>query len=684
MRVPVNWLKEYVDFDETPAELATKLTMTGLEVEQIETEGVEAVLEIKVTPNRGDCLSIIGTAREVSAITGKPLKMPEISFKEEDLKTSDEISISIKDPDLCPRYTARLLTDIKIVPSPGWMQMRLLEAGMRPINNVVDVTNYVMLEMGQPLHSFDADLIAGKQIIVRRGKEDEKIRTLDGQDRDLGTDILMIADRDKSVAIAGIMGGENSEVTNNSTKILLESAHFDPVGNRHGSKVLGLSTEASYRYERHVDPEITQAALDRVTQLIQKTCSCKAYKSVDVRPEPRKVTEVTLSLAKNNKMLGIPFTAEDVSEKLQRLGFTAEIDGDSIKAGVPSWRPDITLEADLMEEVARLYGYDNLPTTLPVVPLSCGKDSLYSEIGDKVRWILSGLGIDEVMTHSLVNPNSLEIVEGGLKPVVIRTPLNVDHSVLRTSLLPNLLGVAKKNAAAGFEMVRVYEIGSLYGENTEEDTLEEWRELTGLLMGDIEPKGWHASKKPQIVDFFHVKGVVETLLSELGITDWKWEKSDNSMLHPGRAARLVINDEDFGMIGEVHPSLLEKFELPSRAYIFDLQFSKLAEMSTQREYSFTGLAKFPAITRDIAAVFSSEIPYDQIQKTIRTAGGELVEDVRLFDVYEGKGIPEGHRSLAYSVSLRASDRTLTDQEGIDAVEKIKKALTDQYQAGFRG
>jgi phenylalanyl-tRNA synthetase beta chain len=673
MRLPVEWLKEYVDITMSDEELAELLTMSGSEVESRQ----NGVFEVKVTPNRGDTLSILGMAQEVAALTRQSVRGPEPCIHEDSEKHESFVKINIEAPDLCARYAARMVTDICIGPSPEWMQKRLIAAGMRPINNVVDITNYVMLEFGQPLHAFDYDLLSERTIIVRRARQGESIVTLDGVFRQLSPEILVIADAHRPVAVAGIMGGAETEVSERTRQILLESAHFDPLCIRRGSKLLGLTTEASYRFERWVDPSGVVSALDRAVQLMRDLGVGRIVPGVE-DCYPRRYTPVTIQLRPRrcNEVLGTNFEPSLMRDALASLGL--EVRGeDPFEVTVPTRRADLKAEIDLIEEVARIAGYDRIPYELPKDAL-IGKHSDWQLTSDLIRETLARAGLYEAVGHSLTDPALVSHFYTG-QTVRLRNPVSEEFSILRPSLIPTLAAAAQLSARRGTKDVALFEVGKIFLPGSE--GVQEKHSVAALITGTLMGGRWNLKPAPLTADFFLCKGIVEELLDAFNIQNASFEPSSRLGMHPGRTARVCICGEEVGFLGQIHPEVEELLELPGPTYVFELDPDSLSRHSRGRTY--TPLPKFPAITRDIAVVMDENTPSASVRSVILQAGGELVESVELFDLYRGPNLPPGKKSIAFSVVLRSPDTTLTDEQADAVIENIRTALSREVGASFR-
>ena len=714
MRVPLEWLKQYVNVQATAPEVGTKLTMGGLEVEGIEESALGSVLDVYITPNRGDCLSLVGVAREVAALYGLPLNVTEPPASTVGGDIAAQTSVTIEDHELCPRYAARLVRGVKIGPSPAWMQARLEAAGQRAVNNVVDVTNYVMLEMGQPLHAFDLHKLAGEKIIVRRARNGETIKTLDGEDRTLTNNILVIADAEKPVAVAGVMGGADSEVDENTTAILIESAHFAPLSVRRTSRVLKLRTEASYRFERVVDPDGVQRAADRVCELLSDMGQNGVVAGIlDVYPEPVQTRRVALRASRAASLLGMDITPDSATDCLARLAFgvTSGVDSDTLDVQVPTFRPDITLEEDLIEEVGRIYGYENIPETLPIGATTQGGDSADGRLIDNIKRVLAGAGLQEVVTHSLTAPAFFDSPDDAAHRVPVRNALSAEISGLRRSLVPTLLDVAKHNAAYQQTSLALFEVGRAWQMQTNQTTEQtpdktaqialeeangpnpaEYVAVGGLLVGAVEASGWQKHGKGAAVDFYVARGVVEQLASGIGLSGVTFAPFSTEgagalpQFHPGRSANIVLNTgQIIGVVGEIHPLVAETLPFRDRVYVFEISFEEIARAVSQEASRFHALPRFPAVTRDLAPRLPLVVPYYRVEMAlaeIKARELPLLASFRLTDVFEGPPLSEDQKSLTLSFTFRAADRTLTEGEVNEALTRLRHALETECRATF--
>lgn len=636
----------------------------------------ETTVEFEITSNRPDCFSIVGLARESAVTLGTKFKKPEITVKEEGDDAHRYASVEIKDPDLCPRYAARIVKDVKIGPSPKWLRDRLKAAGVRSINNIVDITNYVMLELGQPMHAFDLEKLEDKKIIVRRAVDGEVMKTLDDNERNLDSSMLVIADGKKPVAVAGVMGGANSEVDENTKSILFESANFHGISVRLTAKKLGLRTEASSRFEKGLDVENVITALDRAAQLVEMLGAGTVCKGIiDCYVKKPEVRKLPLNPEKINKFLGTNIDTPYMINLFKNLEFG--VDESTMTLTVPSFRPDVESEADVSEEVARFYDYNNItPTLLSGKEATLGKKTFKQKVEDVIKSTMIACGLSEIYTYSFTSPKVWDKIKlppdsDRRKAVVITNPLGEDYSIMRTTTIPEMLEVISTNYNRRIEEARLFELSTIY--------LPQSLPITELpIEKPILTIGMYGN-----TDFYDLKGIVEELLSSLGITKFEFApKNDCSACHPGRTAELLINGKSAGLIGEIHPEVAENFEAPERTYIGVIHVEQLVNNASFKA-SHKPLPKFPAVTRDIAMLVKDEVLVKQIEDIIKQRSGKILEKYKLFDVYKGKQVPEGMKSVAYSISFRADDRTLTDEEVSKTMAKILDGLKNVLNAQLR-
>ncbi|UTI42015.1 phenylalanine--tRNA ligase subunit beta [Niallia sp. RD1] len=643
----------------------------------------DAVLELGLTPNRADCLSMLGVAYEVAAILGKEVKLPNTEYPTTNEKASDYIQVSVEENEDTPLYTARVIKNIKIAPSPLWMQGKLMAAGIRPHNNVVDITNYILLEYGQPLHAFDYDKIGSKEILVRKAQSEEKITTLDETERTLSADNLLITNGKDGIAVAGVMGGANSEVQADTTTVLLESAYFESKVIRRSSKVIGLRSEASARYEKGIDPNRVRIAADRACQLLHLYAGGEVLEgevAVDTLTAEPKVVSITLE--KINQTLGTTLEATAVTAIFDSLQFTTQVEGNIFTVTVPTRRNDIVIEADLIEEVARLYGYDHLPKTLPIGASTPGALTPYQKKRRMTRRYLESAGLYQAITYSLTNEakvHSFALEKSN--PIKVAMPMSEERALLRQSIVPQLLEVLKYNAARQNESIAVYETGVVFLANGEQELPEEKEHLAGAVTGIWSTHPWQGEKKA--VDFFVVKGVLEGLFQKLGVSEQiTFARAEMEGMHPGRTAEIALNGVAIGFVGQVHPQMQKELDL-KETYCFELDLSKLFGVEVEALH-YTSIPRFPYVTRDIALVVDKQILAGNLQEIIQVAGGELLKDVQVFDLYEGEKMEEGKKSIAFSLTYFDPEQTLTDEIISKAHEKVLAAVKEQAGATLRG
>lgn len=646
----------------------------------------DAVLEFELTPNRADCLSVINVAREIAAISGKPLNLPEIKLPEAEGDIHDLAAVEVRDQDLCPRYTAKMVKDIKIGPSPLWMRHRLAAAGIRSISNIVDISNYVMLEMNQPSHTFDYDTIAGHQIIVRRATEGEKIVTLDDQERDLTTDMLLICDGDKAIGVAGVMGGQNTEITAQTTNILIECAYFYPKSIRLTSRKLGLASEAASRFEKGIDMEAAERASERICQLLCELAGGTLVGgTIDSHADTFEQKKVDLIFDHARATIGVEIADTAMVEMMDSLAFEHEAIDGGIRVTVPYYRTDIEREVDLIEEVARLNGYDKIPATLPSGQMTEGKKNKNQKITDKVKNIMVSMGFDELVTYSFMNKkhyDNLLLPEDDVRrnSVKIMNPFSDEQGVVRTMVLPSMIGIAAKNVSRRNLDLSLFEIASGYYPMEGQKLPEERPMLTALVSGEFS-KGWNGEKAAK--DFYYMKGVLEQLLSALRI-DGMTVSTDHiePFLHPGRGCDILVDGKTIGYLGELHPVVAANYELPQKAVVFELDMKAVVEMA-DKEIVYEAISKFPAIQIDLAFVADKSVAAGDLENAIAAVGGEYLKRIELFDIYEGDRIDADKKSLAYNLVFRAKERTLKAEEVTAVVETIKSDLNENFGVVLR-
>jgi phenylalanyl-tRNA synthetase beta chain len=669
MKVSYNWLKEFVDITETPQQLGTRLTNLGLAVDALESDSSDSVFELDVATNRPDCLSHFGVAREIAAAYGTALKPTKFELHEGEKRACEVFSISIVDSDLCPRYCGRYVAGVRIGPSPQWLRDRLEALGVRSINNVADVTNYVMMELGQPLHAFDADILEGQTIIVRRAELDEKLITLDGIERELNPSELVIADAHRSVALAGVMGGAETEISASTKNVLLESANFDPLSIRKTSRALGLSSEASYRFERGADVEMARYACDRAAALIQAVAGGTVYREViDVYPRPRKLVAVNLRRYRIEAFLGASVPDATVEQILKRLGFKVSNTHEGWNVEVPTHRIDITREEDLLDEIARHYGFDKFPSTLP--DWSGYGSPLATEAAELLlRNQLAALGYSETIPLVFSDASKEQRFRPNVKPVRLLNPMAEDEAILRTSQVPSMLRTIEWNLNRGIRHMQLYELGKIYrhgGEN---------RSLILAATGVLRAKTVHEPERE--FDFSDLKGDVEAILERFNIQLKSSGNSGPAYYHPGRSFR----NGDFAIFGELHPDYAEEYKFRHRVYIAEIDVEMVLTSNERR--IIEAIPKFPSIRRDFSLLLSKSTRYVDVEHAVRSV--EIPELVRIepFDRLETGPFADSKYALAISVTYQSSERTLTDHEVDNFDKAILNSLRQRLGAELR-
>lgn len=676
MKVPVSWLKEWVPVKTGAEEIAKRLTFAGLEVEGIQTLEGEPVLEVNVTPNRGDCLSIRGIAREVGALFQKPLKRP-LQRKSQPSSKKSPVSVSILRPKACPRYALAVIEDVKIGPSPQWLVRRLSQTGVRSVNNVVDVTNYILMELGHPLHAFDRAKIRGDRIVVRDAKDGEVLKTLDGVDRKLSRDDLVIADAEGPVALAGVMGGSFSEVGSGTTSIALECAFFEPSAVRSTSRRLGLASESSYRFERRVDPEGIPDALQRAAALMVELTGGRVTSFLDRTPVPQTVPSLRLRSGDVSEILGGEWKESDIRSALRRLGFEVREGGKGEwRVKVPSYRGDISRPVDLIEEIARVHGLDRVPETFPALraPVPAGA-SFSAE--RQAKSLLADLGLQETVHNSFIS-EELASSLGERATVVLANPLTREESVLRPSLLPSLLAAASRHARHKMETLRIFELRNVFLPDNERPA--EKKKLAGLLMGAGLQAHW--SRGSIEADFYDLKGLVEAILRLLNLESGaSFSKGSALYLHPGRQARLTIEGRETGVLGEAHPDLLHSFDLKKPAWVFELDWGALTGAALTA-LKFVDYPRLPVVERDLAVVVEEGIEAGALLDFIRRRD-PVISEARVFDLYRGDQVAAGKKSLAFSIRMSRSDRTMTEEEVGAVFQNVMEGIKSTFGAEIR-
>lgn len=635
----------------------------------------DQVMEFDLTPNRADALSMIGTAYEVAALYNTKMTKPETTSNELELSANDELTVTIENEDKVPYYSARVVHDVTIEPSPIWMQARLIKAGIRPINNVVDISNYVLLEYGQPLHMFDQDAIGSQQIVVRQANEGEKMTTLDDTERELLTSDIVITNGQTPIALAGVMGGDFSEVKEQTSNIVIEGAIFDPVSIRHTSRRLNLRSESSSRFEKGIATEFVDEAVDRACYLLQTYANGKVLKDrVSSGELGAFITPIDITADKINRTIGFDLSQNDIVTIFNQLGFDTEINDDVITVLVPSRRKDITIKEDLIEEVARIYGYDDIPSTLPVFDkVTSGQLTDRQYKTRMVKEVLEGAGLDQAITYSLVSKEDATAFSMQQRQTIdLLMPMSEAHASLRQSLLPHLIEAASYNVARKNKDVKLFEIGNVFFANGEGELPDQVEYLSGILTGDYVVNQWQGKK--ETVDFYLAKGVVDRVTEKLNL-EFSYRRADIDGLHPGRTAEILLENKVVGFIGELHPTLAADNDL-KRTYVFELNFDALMAVSVGY-INYQPIPRFPGMSRDIALEVDQNIPAADLLSTIHAHGGNILKDTLVFDVYQGEHLEKGKKSIAIRLNYLDTEETLTDERVSKVQAEIEAALIEQ-------
>ncbi|HCU9053524.1 TPA: phenylalanine--tRNA ligase subunit beta [Staphylococcus aureus] len=635
----------------------------------------DQVMEFDLTPNRADALSMIGTAYEVAALYNTKMTKPETTSNELELSANDELTVTIENEDKVPYYSARVVHDVTIEPSPIWMQARLIKAGIRPINNVVDISNYVLLEYGQPLHMFDQDAIGSQQIVVRQANEGEKMTTLDDTERELLTSDIVITNGQTPIALAGVMGGDFSEVKEHTSNIVIEGAIFDPVSIRHTSRRLNLRSESSSRFEKGIATEFVDEAVDRACYLLQTYANGKVLKDrVSSGELGAFITPIDITADKINRTIGFDLSQNDIVTIFNQLGFDTEINDDVITVQVPSRRKDITIKEDLIEEVARIYGYDDIPSTLPVFEkVTSGQLTDRQYKTRMVKEVLEGAGLDQAITYSLVSKEDATAFAMQQRQTIdLLMPMSEAHASLRQSLLPHLIEAASYNVARKNKDVKLFEIGNVFFANGEGELPDQVEYLSGILTGDYVVNQWQG--KQETVDFYLAKGVVDRVSEKLNL-EFSYRRADIDGLHPGRTAEILLENKVVGFIGELHPTLAADNDL-KRTYVFELNFDALMAVSVGY-INYQPIPRFPGMSRDIALEVNQNIPAADLLSTIHAHGGNILKDTLVFDVYQGEHLEKGKKSIAIRLNYLDTEETLTDERVSKVQAEIEAALIEQ-------
>lgn len=674
MRVSLDWIKEFVDVTASAEDVAHRLTMAGLEIEGMETIGNDVVMEVNVTPNRPDCLNVFGLAREVAALYRLPLKVPQSGIPA-DLQPSD-IQVTIDAPELCPRYTGRSILNVTVRESPDWMQMRLEKCGIRSINNIVDITNYVLLELGHPLHAFDMAKISDGKIRVAQAGKDQLMTTLDGVERKMPEETLLIWDAVSPVAVAGIMGGEGSSVTEMTKDIFLESAYFEPASIRRSSKALGLRSESSYRFERGTDRIFLETALNRAAVLIAELAGGRICNVTDTYPGPYVPAEITVSYRRINALIGIIIDKKEVLELLNAIDIRTEDRGEEFVAFPPPFRGDITAPVDIIEEVVRCYGYDRVPARPPRATLSDGLLSITERTVHAIRETIRKNGFNEVVNFSFMDRADLDILsiesherERRRKHVTLLNPLRQEECLMRTTLMPALVKNFIYNLSRGIRDVRLFEVSRVFIDWGEQLPSEGLR-LAGLFFQDMLPSLW----KDPVPAFYGVKGVLEALFEEIRFRNYRFAPSQEAFLHSGKSADIYCNDLKIGYLGEMAPQIIEKLSLKiqkPQVIVFEIDLDHIQPLLEQK-IVYHQIPRYPSIERDVALVLDDQIAAADVLALFREYPSEILSQAELFDHYRGKNLPENTKSLGIRVTYRSKDRTLAEGE----VEPVHMALVE--------
>ncbi len=683
MKIPLSWLKKYIDIGLPPAEIAKLLTSVGLEIDSIETiktqeHSTDAVFEISLTPNLAHCQCVLGVARELAAATGAKVKLPHPIVKETSQEKIESVAkVTVNDPEKCPRYASRVVKNVKAGPSPDWLKERLEASGIRSVNNIVDITNFVLLEQNQPLHAFDYDLLSSYQIIVKPAKNDEIFTTLDGKSRRLSQEDLLICDAEKPVAIAGVMGGGNSEVSEKTVNVLIESAYFSPISIRRTSKRLGLQTDASKRFERGCDPNQVIPALERAAALMHEIAGGTVVEGIiDIKGKDFPPLLCECRLSRINQLLGSHLSVDEVETIFKHLNFDCHWDGtNTFKVKVPTYRVDIGSEIDLIEEVARIYGYDNISQSTPHYQSSQIPDNPLFIFEREVRKRLLLEGLQELLTCDLIGPSLLDIVHDPLANqenwVKVLNPTSIEQSILRTSLLPGLLNVVKYNVDHQNHDIQGFEIGRVHfkeGEHFREQSV-----AAVILTGKQRPMHW--DRKPAFVDFYDLKGIIENILNGLGIGPIAFKLHDFKIFHTGRQATIFVGEHEIGSLGEVHPAIQRRLDVPQRVFFAELNLHELLRLR-KKEEKMQDLPAFPSTERDLTLTLSDEEPVDKILELIRSVSSPLLERVQEIDIFRSDKLGEGKKNVTFRFVYRDRKKTIeqevVDREYESTLSKLKR------------
>jgi phenylalanyl-tRNA synthetase beta chain len=673
MKISLDWIKDYLDFASPPPELVAKLSMIGLVVDSWEEKGGDTVLEVETYSNRPDTLGHLGVAREMAAVLGLPLREPSWSYTEMGPTTAELAGVEVVDDDLCPRYCGLLVNGVKVGPSPEPLRKRIEAMGLKPINNVVDATNLILFGTAQPIHAFDFSKVAGSRIVVRRAKKGERLRSLDGVDRELGPDMLVIADEEKPVAIAGVMGGEYSGISESTTDVFIESANFDPASIRKTAKTLGLQTDASYRYERGADISICPLAARLAATLISQSGGTVSREVIDIYPKPRKKKEVLLRLQRVSDLLGVEISEEFLLKTLAVLGFElGALQGQSWLVKVPFFRVDVEREADLIEEVARFYGYDKIPSTLP--PLKVIERFVETDDRiEKMRQLLFHQGFDEVLNQAFADPDKEKLLATRRKPIEIRNPVSSKASLLRTTLLGGLMENIAWNLNRGREGVHVFEWGSIYYWDEEEKLEPMFLSLAGT--GSLGEASWH-SKKTE-TDFFHIKGTCEALMSQLRYEPWVFQPKEHPVFEKGSVLALSFKGVKVGCLGSVKRSVLEAYSLKKPVYAAELSLEALFAKQP-KPFQYVPVPKLPSISRDLSFVVKRDVSFEAVKDELERMSLPYLESYELVDRFTGPSLPKDHVSLSIRFVFRHPGSTLLAGDA----DKLQQQILANLKAAF--
>ncbi len=682
MNISYNWLKELVEIPITPKELAEKLTMVGFAVDAVEPHGDDFILEIDLTSNRPDGLCHLGIAREAALVCGTSLKPFTLELKERHEAIDTLASIEILCPDLCPRYVARIVQGVRVGASPAWLVKKLEAVGQRSVNNIADISNYVMFELGQPNHAFDLNTLHDRKIIVRRATPGEKLQTLDGVERQLTSDMCIIADSDRAVAIGGVMGGEETEISEQTTEVLIESAYFNPASIRATAKALGMATEASYRYERGMDYDSQVRVADRVAQLVSEIAGGEIVKGViDVYPQPIEREPVRLREPRIERLTGLSISLETAEEILTSLKFAVEplADKRELLAVAPSFRIDISREEDLVEEVARHFGYEKIATTLPD-SVEAGRYLESEERRRRARNTLIDAGFNEAISFSFVNGESDRWfrVDGETTPK-LSNPIDVSEDEMRASLMTGLLQALQRNFFHGRRDVKLFELGRVF-KSASSGVRPDEREVLGVVMsGALVAEAWRDQRQ---IDFYDLKGVIESVMGSLHISGFTIERASVEYLHPGQAAELNKDGMVVARFGRLHPQVAALYKFRQPVYVGEIEFGKLIEFAAD-DVRYKPLPKFPSISRDLSALLPDTVSWGEIETAIEALGIREIISIAVFDMYKGKEMQAGTRSLAFRVVYRSDERTLTDDEVTALHQRIRDLMEQRFNAQLR-